>query len=68
MSTPTEPNTWPLWGRALFWLGFASVLVVAAIAAFHGQHRGAAVRVALIVVLVPAVVSLIGTLVTRRSR
>lgn len=64
----TQPNQpWPIWGRVLFWIVFVAVLAVAAIAAFHGHVHGAAVRIAVAVVVVPGIVLALVGLLTRRG-
>lgn len=67
MSETQQNRPWPIWGRVLFWIVFVAVLVVAAIAAFHGHVHGAAIRVAIAVVVVPGIALALVGLLTRRG-
>lgn len=58
MNEANKVQPWPLWGRWLFGGGFVLVLVLAAVAAIHGGFDWAAARIALVVVVVPALAML----------
>ncbi len=69
MSDPKQQTeTWPLWGRVVFWAVLAVILIVAAVVAFHGKNQAAAVRITVSVVVAPVVVVAIVALIKRLTR
>jgi hypothetical protein len=65
---PEQIDVWPVWGRVVFWIVFAAILIAAAILGFHGHNQGTAIRIAVSVVVVPALVVIVVTLLKRPNR
>ena len=68
VNEPEQTQVWPVWGRVAFWVVFAVVLIIAAVLGFHGRNQGAAIRIAVSVVVAHAVVVVIVGLIKRLTR